>query len=399
MHASSLSSRAPTAAPLRARAPSSARRAARVVATTRVGAAKASSEDGTKKMTVAVTGATGFVGRALVRELQANGHDVRVLTRDAFAARLSMPGAALKGAKFYANDTANGYLRWFDAVDGCTGVVNLAGASISNPWNEAYKKTLVESRLRATKRVVDGINAVPKDRRPTLVSSSAVGYYGTSKTKTFDENSAPGRDFLARLCVKWEREAKKADTPTTIVRTGVVLEKGGGALGKILPIFQLYGGGPLGDGSQRFSWIHRDDLVALIVAALEDPEKYEGTLNGTAPEPTTMNGLCEAVSAATNRPNWLPVPGVALRLLLGEGATVVLDGQRVEPRETLRRGFKFSHETVDDALCAIVRGDSSGKKKGEEDEEEEDVVAVDEDDEEEEEAEAAAVEEEEIVNA
>ena len=234
-------------------------------------------------------------------------------------------------------------------------MVNLAGAPISSPWNAEYKKTLVKSRIVTTKRVVDAINALPVDERPTLVSSSAVGFYGISKAAAgFSEKGKPGKDFLAKLCVDWEKEAARCESTTTVVRTGVVLEKNGGALAKILPVFQLYGGGPLGSGKQFVSWIHRDDLVELFVRALAEPKKYAGVVNGTAPVPTTMDGLCEAVAAATDRPNWLPVPGLALKVLLGEGATVVLDGQKVLPTRTQELGFEFKYEKVEEALEAIV---------------------------------------------
>ena len=320
--------------------------------------ADASASDGSsvdsKKQVVAITGATGFVGKALVASLLEDGHEVRILTRNAISSRVAMPQAFLAGAKFYAWDTKSGAIEWYDAVKGCTGVVNLAGASISNPWNEQYKKTLVKSRLQTTKRIVDAINKLPIDQRPTLVSASAVGFYGISKKKEFDESSKGGNDFLANLCKQWEAAANKCDTTVTTLRTGVVLEKGGGAMGKILPVFQLYGGGPLGSGKQWVSWIHRDDLINLIKAALADPEKYEGVINGTAPEPATMNELCAATATATNRPNWLPVPGFALKLLLGEGATVVLDGQYVKPTKAKKLGFEFAYETVAEALDAIV---------------------------------------------
>ena len=315
-----------------------------------------SSSSDAKKMVVAVTGATGFVGKKLVERLMEEGHEVRVLTRNSNAARLALPKATLGGAKVYAHDNSAGNpLEWYDAIKGCTAVVNLAGAPISNPWNEDYKKVLVKSRLSTTKRLAGAINRLPEDERPNLVSSSAVGYYGTSKKAEFDESSRPGRDFLANLCVQWEDAASKADTAnTTIIRTGVVLEKGGGALGKILPVFQLYAGGPLGSGKQWLSWIHRDDLVGLIMAALTEPEKYAGVINGTAPEPTTMGGLCEAVAEATGRPNWLPVPGFALKAILGEGATVVLDGQKVLPKKTKALGYEFKYTDVNQAVSDIV---------------------------------------------
>ena len=330
-------------------------RAPRRASRCRASASEAEAPEGADtKMVVAVTGATGFVGKALVEKLLADGHEVRVLTRNAISARLAMPSATLAGAKFYAWDTMSGAIEWYDAVKGCTGVVNLAGAPIANPWNESYKKTLVKSRLQATKRVSDAINALPESERPSLVSSSAVGFYGISKKREFTETSGPGRDFLADLCKRWEAAARETNTAVTTVRTGVVLEKGGGALAKILPVFQLYGGGPLGKGDQWVSWIHRDDLVNLLVAALENPEKYRGVVNGTAPTPTTMNGLCASVAEATNRPNWLPVPGFALKLLLGEGATVVLDGQRVLPDRARAAGFEFAYETVEEAMADIV---------------------------------------------
>ena len=351
-----LSSRSRAAAPLRGASAQPARRTLRA-STSRV---RASAEDAPvaeqqTKMVVAVTGATGFVGKALVDRLMADGHEVRILTRNAISARLAMPNAALKGAKFYSWDTMKGKIEWYEAVKGCTGVVNLAGAPISSPWNAEYKKTLVKSRIVTTRRVVDAINALPAAERPTLVSSSAVGFYGSSKADAgFSEKARAGKDFLAKLCVDWEKEAAWCDSTTTVVRTGVVLEKGGGALAKILPVFQLYGGGPLGSGKQFVSWIHRDDLVELFVRALMEPKKYAGVVNGTAPVPTTMDGLCEAVAKATDRPNWLPVPGLALRALLGEGATVVLDGQKVLPTRTRELGFEFKYENVEEALEAIV---------------------------------------------
>lgn len=307
---------------------------------------------------IAVTGATGFVGKRLVKRLLADGAQVRILTRNSLSARLALPEAALSSqASFHVHDTLSGDLGWFDAVKGCTGVINLAGAPISTRWDEGVKRSLVSSRLNATRLLVKAINALPENERPeAFVSSSAIGFYGTSERAEFDERSGAGRDFLANLCKDWEAAAKEATgTRTTLVRTGVVLDKDGGALAKILPIFYAYGGGPIGSGRQWFSWIHRDDLVELILAALRNPA-YSGAVNGTAPYPVRFGQLCEAVAAATNRPNLLPVPGFAIKLLLGEGATVVLDGQRVLPKRAEQQGFAFQYPTIEEALAQIVGG-------------------------------------------
>ena len=254
-------------------------------------------------------------------------------------------------------ETITGKLEWTDAIKGCDGVVNLAGAPVATRWNKKYKETLVNSRVGCTNRIVDAINKLPEKERPSLVSSSAVGYYGTTKKdEEWTETQGSGGDFLASLCEKWEKAANKAKTNVTIVRTGVVLEKGGGALGKILPLFYLYSGGPVGSGTQWVSWIHREDLVDIMMMALKNPKKFKGVVNGVAPEPTTMNGLCEAIAKATNRPNWLPAPGLAVRVLLGEGATVVLDGQKVVPEKTREKGYEFKYANINEALDAIVNG-------------------------------------------
>jgi uncharacterized protein (TIGR01777 family) len=312
-------------------------------------------------LTIAISGATGFVGKRLTEKLLEEGSKVKVLTnkRNKALARLSLgPKIALNpNVSVYKWETITGKLEWTDAIRGCDGVVNLAGAPVATRWDKKYKETLVNSRIGCTNRIVDAINKLPEKERPSLVSSSAVGYYGTTrKDEEWTETRGPGGDFLASLCEKWEKAANKAKTNVTVVRTGVVLEKGGGALGKILPLFYLYSGGPVGSGTQWVSWIHREDLVDIMMMALKNPKKFKGVVNGVAPEPTTMNGLCEAIAKATNRPNWLPAPGLAVRVLLGEGATVVLDGQKVVPERTVEKGFRFQYSDVNSALEAIVNG-------------------------------------------
>eukprot|EP00897_Mesotaenium_endlicherianum_P009131 jgi/Mesen1/8246/ME000444S07395 len=309
--------------------------------------AAAAFKDG-QTMDVAVTGATGFVGSRLVQRLLQDGGNVRVLTRDVPRARNALPG--------HARMSFSAPAEWDAAVRGCSAVVNLAGAPISQRWSSQVKATIKTSRLEATRRVVDAINAAPPELRPgVLLSSSAVGFYGTSETGSFDEKSPSGRDYLAEVCREWEAAAGKKGTGVRLVllRSGIVLDRDGGALAKMLPIFKLFAGGPLGSGQQWFSWVHRDDLVSLIVEALRNPS-YSGVVNGTAPNPVRMAELCSQLGAALGRPSWLPVPSTALQLVLGEGATVVLEGQRVLPSRAQELGFSFKYPNIEDALSAIL---------------------------------------------
>eukprot|EP00873_Tetraselmis_striata_P014808 jgi/Tetstr1/435072/TSEL_024041.t1 len=298
------------------------------------------------KMTVAVTGATGLIGSRLVAKLTAQGHAVRVLGRNLSAAQSKLP---------YRNVSFYGPNEWEQGVRGCTGVVNLAGEPIATRWTPALKQQIMDSRVNTTLKVVSAINGAPDDERPeVLVSASAVGFYGVSETQTFNEDSQSGNDYLAEVCKRWEAAAEEANTRTAIVRIGVVLAPEGGALAKMLPVFSMFAGGPLGSGSQWFSWIHRDDLVALIIEALCDP-KYEGAFNATAPRPVRMSEMCSALGGVMGRPSWLPVPEFALKSLLGEGASVVLDGQKVLPSKAQASGFTFQYQDIDAALKNIMR--------------------------------------------
>lgn len=203
--------------------------------------------------------------------------------------------------------------------------------------------------------MVDAIADLDDDAPKVLVSASAIGYYGTSDDAAgFAEGSAAGQDYLAEVCQEWEAAASRARCERTcVVRVGVVLDSGGGALAKMMPVFQLGAGGPLGKGTQWFSWVHRDDLCAMLVEAVRNPS-YEGVYNATAPSPVRMGELCEALGRATGRPNWLPVPSFAVEALLGEGATVVLEGQRVLPARAMEAGFQFKYPDIDGCLEAIT---------------------------------------------
>lgn len=321
-----------------------------------VAAAGGASQPAKGRMCVAISGASGFVGSRLVAKLLAGGHEVRVLTRDVNAARM-----ALRGSMTGGNVTFVSPEKWAAAIPGCTGVVNLAGEPISTRWNPAIKAEIMASRIKATKRIADAIAACEPDRRPgVLVNASAIGFYGTSETRTFDEDAPAGGDYLSKVCQAWEATAEEVErtcdgaTRVVVLRLGIVLDRDGGALGKMLPTFQIFAGGPMGDGAQWFSWVHREDAVGIVVESLTNPE-MRGPVNVTAPNPVRMGEMCAALGRTLGRPSWLPVPDFAIQALLGEGATVVLQGQKVAPNAALKAGYKFKYERIDDALQNILR--------------------------------------------
>ncbi|MEB3232885.1 MAG: TIGR01777 family oxidoreductase, partial [Leptolyngbyaceae bacterium] len=305
-------------------------------------------------MKVAVTGATGFVGSRLVEVLQEQQHTVLVLTRQSDKARRQFPQSTFPQVEVVEyTPTRTG--PWQAAIAGCEGVVNLAGESIAEGrWTPERKRAIMESRQVGTAKIVEAIAQV-NPKPSVLINASAIGYYGTSETATFDETSQPGDDFLAEVCKNWEAEAQKVQesgTRLVIIRTGIVLDMGG-AIAKMYTPFQLFAGGPLGTGRQWFSWIHREDLVGIMVNALTD-SSMSGIFNGTAPNPVRMSEFCQTFGATINRPSWLPVPSFALEALLGDAAQVVLQGQQVLPQKTLATGFTYQYPTLEPALKAIL---------------------------------------------
>lgn len=305
-------------------------------------------------MNVAITGATGFVGRALVQRLSARGDRLVLLTRDRVRAARCFPAEAFPEVSIVGyQPTVAG--DWQAAIAGCDAVVNLAGAGIADGrWTEARKQEILDSRQGGTRRIVEAI-AAANPRPSVLINSSAIGFYGASDTATFTETSSAGKGFLAEVCQSWESEAQAVTvhgTRLAIFRTGIVLGDGG-ALGKMLPAFRAFAGGPLGSGQQWFSWIHLADLVALIERAIDDAS-FSGTYNATAPNPVRMQELCQVLGDLLQRPSWLPVPAFALDLLLGEAAQVVLEGQRVLPDRAQQAGFEFRYPLLRPALEAIV---------------------------------------------
>ena len=222
-------------------------------------------------------------------------------------------------------------------------------------WTDSQKKEIEDSRINTTKYLMKNLKSL-KINPKFIINASAIGYYGTSLSNEFTEESTNGDDFLAKLCKNWEQEALKKPffTRLVIFRIGIVLGKDGGALGKMLPIFKLGLGGPIGNGNQWMSWIHRDDLCELIINAIKD-KKYNGIFNAVAPEPVKMREFSSKLASSLKRPNLLPVPGAPLRLMLGDGAKLVLEGQRVISIRLKNNFFKFKYPTLQNALSALTK--------------------------------------------
>jgi uncharacterized protein (TIGR01777 family) len=284
------------------------------------------------------------------------GHDVLVLSRrpaDTPAWAFATDPARVKVAAWTPDGTAGA---WTAALEGAGAVVNLAGESIGNGrWTAARKKQLYDSRMLATRSLVQAIRALSPPPA-VLISASAVGYYGLTGDESLTEDSPPGTDFLARLCVDWEAEARAASplARVVLVRGGVVFGHGGGALGPMVRPFRLFAGGPLGSGRQYLSWIHRADWIRLVVRCLSDAS-VDGPVNATAPTPVTNREFARAVGHVLHRPSFLPAPAFALRLILGEMAdAIVLGGQRVMPARALEHGFTFRFPELGPALKDVL---------------------------------------------
>ena len=301
-------------------------------------------------MRIAITGGTGFIGEALLPVLVAEGHDLIVLSRDADAARAQVPGGVAVAA--YAPLARGG---WESALDGADAVVHLAGAPITGRWTGTTKRAMRDSRWTGTRVLVEALLDRPAPPQ-VLVSMSAARAYGTGEATTFDETSprpaAP--DLLALICKGWEEAALAAGAAgvrTVIPRAGVVLDLGDG-IKRALPFLRPFAGGRVGSGRQWFSWIHRTDMVESIRAALADA-RMTGFYNATAPEPVRMDSFTTLLGDVLGSRARVPVPGFVIERFLGDGATVVLHGQRVLPARLLAQGFAFRYPTLDGALRAM----------------------------------------------
>jgi len=278
-------------------------------------------------MNIGITGATGFVGRRLTQRLQSEAHAVRAIS-------LRTPPVP--------SDLA-----------GCDAIVHLAGEPVAQRWTRTAKQKILDSREKGTRLLVEAMRQSPPG---VLVSASAVGYYGSRGDEVLTERSSPGNDFLADVCIAWEREALEAEklgVRVATLRIGMVLGAGGGALAKMLTPFRLGLGGRIGSGRQWMAWIHLKDLCNLILFALSE-RGVSGALNAVSPNPVTNADFTHALARALHKPAVLPVPPAALKLLFGEMSGVLLASQRVVPEATLRAGFAFQHADIGEALGDVL---------------------------------------------
>lgn len=296
---------------------------------------------------ILITGGTGFIGQELRTILLQEGHYLTVVTRS---------------PKKYEDESAKNqrFISWEDdlaeAMENTDAVINLVGENLfSSRWTEELKKRILDSRINTTRALVQAMEKV--DNKPEVfISASASGYYGSRGDDLLDENEPVSDDFLASVCEAWEAESQKATQFGIRVvnpRIGIVLEKGGGALEKMLPAFKFFVGGPVGNGKQYMSWIHLDDVCKALIYPIKN-EGLKGAYNVCAPNPVTMNEFAETLGRVMNRPVIFRVPGFALELVFGEGAKPIMDSIRMQPKALQVEGFEFQYEELEEALSDIV---------------------------------------------
>lgn len=299
---------------------------------------------------IVLTGATGLLGRTLLDALHARGERLTILTRNPVRAADTVP----RGARvlLWAPGVTG---EWKSAIDGADVVIHLAGEPIAaGRWTAARKQRILDSRVRGTRDIVGAIEAATTKPR-LLLSASAVGYYGENGDDVVDETAAAGTGFLAEVCSAWEQEARRAASSRTRVvmtRLGVVLTPRGGALGKMLPAFRFFVGGPIGPGTQWFPWVHLDDVIGIMLHAI-DNASIEGALNVVSPGIVRNRDFATALGDALGRPAMFGVPAAVIRLLFGELGETLLGSQRVHPTRTLASGYQFHYNTIDRALANL----------------------------------------------
>ncbi len=299
-------------------------------------------------MKVLITGGLGFVGTQLSIRLLERRHQVTVVDHSP-EPREYTPEEAI-----YVSGDTTIQGAWQEEIADQDAVINLAGASIFTRWNDETKKLIYDSRILTTRNVVE---AIPNETAKVLCSTSAVGYYGFRGDEALTEEDTPGDDFLASLAVDWENEARQAEKKgarVAITRFGIVLGKTGGALGQMIPAFKKFVGGPLGSGSQWFSWIHMEDLLNAFMFVL-DHEEIKGPVKFCSPNPVRNRDLAKALGRVLCRPSFLTTPGFMLRIVLGEFGSVLLKGQRVIPDKLVKHGYAFRYADITAALEQVIK--------------------------------------------
>lgn len=305
-------------------------------------------------MKVFVTGATGFVGKRLLRRLLLRGEKVVAMTRS--RRNLTMTESAERLRVVEGDPAKPG--DWTAEVAGCDAVVTLAGEPVfGERWSASFKERLIDSRVDSAKQMCEALGRLGPEQRPKVwVAASAIGYYGARGDEAVGEAADPGSDFLARLCVRWEEETRVAESlgvRLVLLRIGIVLGDGGGMLAKMVPPFRAFVGGPLGSGRQFVSWVHIDDVIGLLELAL-DRSTLSGPLNVTAPRPVRMSELAKTLGEVLHRPARLSVPELALRVTVGEAAEVILASQRIVPERAQAVGYAFKYPELATALRSIL---------------------------------------------
>ena len=309
-------------------------------------------------MRLLLLGCTGFIGEELVPTLLKEGHELFIVSRKNIdSLKINIPLDKYKFLKIDLSKKQNwGNENLLNNLRDSDGIINLIGEPIADKkWTDSQKEEIEKSRINSTKYLM-GTLIKYRINPKVIINGSAIGFYGTSLTKEFNENSNSGNDFLANLCKKWEAVAteKPFFSRLVIFRIGLVLEAKGGALGKMLPIFKIGLGGPIGDGKQWMSWIHRSDLCGLIIKALVD-KKFSGVFNAVAPEPVLMRDFSKTLGICLKRPDLLPVPGRILKFLLGDGAKLVLEGQKVKSIKLKEKLYKFKYPLLEKAIYASTK--------------------------------------------
>lgn len=299
-------------------------------------------------MKIFITGGSGFVGTNLSFYLIEKGHSIiavgtslshKVISHENF--RYISADTTIKGA-------------WQDALKDVDAVINLAGKNIFKLWSDSYKDQIYKSRILTTRNLVE---AMPDKKDTILCSTSAAGYYGDRADEVLKEDSLPGYNFLAKVCIDWEKEAFQAEAKgirVAAMRFGVVLGKNGGALEKMVPAFKFFAGGPLGSGLQWFPWIHMDDLIAAIIFILENPD-VKGPLNFCSPNPVRNRDFAKTLGKVLSRPSFMRAPSFMIRLIMGEMGKSLMSSQRAIPDKLLKHGFTFQYPDINNALYNLVR--------------------------------------------